>query len=174
MSGAPTGEGGSAPAARLGASGDGFRLPLKSDPERGHNEGITGSIYRLLHYISVVYITIIAARQPLHVQACIPELAVGALHRRNLDRLSTLNLAQLHSDPLGRQPHGRAPKLLPVVDSDRFRTSTLHCQAIQQPTDPLAGDRNVHDLSYAFPAVVIQDVEDADSPPRRQLIRQEI
>ena len=113
-------------------------------------------------------------QKPVFVQACVPELAVEALYQRVLDRLARLNEPQGHAGSLGPQVHRLAGELRAVVGDDRFRPGAIQQDLIQESADAFPGDRGIDDLPDAFPAVVVHDVQHAESAPRGQLIGDEV
>ena len=62
----------------------------------------------------------------------------------------------------------------PLSVTDRLRPGAIQQDLIQESADAFPGDRGIDDLPDAFPAVVVHDVQHAESAPRGQLIGDEV
>ena len=66
-------------------------------------------------------LSILEAGKPVQIEAVLSELAVEALDKRVLSRLSWLDEVQLHPLVLGPEEHRLAGELRTVVANDSFR-----------------------------------------------------
>ena len=64
-------------------------------------------------------------REPVQVQAILPELAVENFHERVLRRLSRLDEMQLHAGVSRPEEHGLACKLRPAIANQRLRQRSV-------------------------------------------------
>ena len=112
--------------------------------------------------------------EPLFIQARIPEFAIEALHQGVLTRLPRLDKPEPDPRALRPEEEGLASELWPVIQHNGLGPAPLESQVIQKPADAFPGNRHVHELADAFPAVIVHDVQNAQTPTRGSLIRHEI
>ena len=88
--------------------------------------------------------------EPMLVQTTVSELAVEALDKRILCRLTGLNEMQFHTSTPRPEKHRLTGQFRSVVADNRLGQAELFGQLIQIAGQALAGDRKVDQLTDAF------------------------
>jgi len=81
-----------------------------------------------------------------------------------VDGLAGLDEAQPDAGALGPPEHRPAGTLGAVVENDRLRQAVALGELVEVAGQPCARDRHVDDPAGAEPAVIVDDVQDAEAP----------
>ena len=112
--------------------------------------------------------------EPFFVQIFIAEPSVEAFDEGVLRRLPGFNEVQRNTVRLRPFEHRLRGQFGTVVHDQALGQTPELGQVIEEAGEPFAGDRQIDELTGTSPAVVVDDVEDAEPAPRGELVGDEV
>ena len=112
--------------------------------------------------------------EPFFIQTFSAEPSVEAFDEGVLRRLPGFDEVQRNTVRLRPFEDRLRGQLGTVVPNQALGKTPELGQVIEEAGEPFTGDRQIDELTGTFPAVVVDDVEDAEPAPRGELVRHEV